>query len=168
MEPKLSITTPPRSSGRSCSMMFSTTCTYAMRAMCRLTAIQHQGYASLSEICEGSDLPEQFISKIMRDLAKADLLLSVRGRGGGFALARDPSSISLYDIVEVIDGVNQYTGCVLGLSACDDRQPCPQHEYIKPVRRQVLGYLKNTTLDVMSQALVEKQQLIQSIQRGRL
>lgn len=149
-------------------MMFSTTCTYAMRAMCRLTAIRHQGYASLSEICEGSDLPEQFISKIMRDLAKADLLLSVRGRGGGFALARDPGSISLYDIVEVIDGVHQYTGCVLGLSSCDDKQPCPQHEYIKPVRRQVLSYLRNTTLDVMSQALVEKQQIIQRVQRGRI
>lgn len=149
-------------------MMFSTTCAYALQAMCRLTAIRSQGYASLSEICNGTDLPEQFISKIMRNLTKADLLTSVRGRGGGFALARDPSTISLYDIVEVIDGVQQYTGCVLGLSTCDDTQPCPQHEYIKPVRQKVLSYLKNTTLDVMSQALAEKQQILKRVQRGRV
>eukprot|EP00752_Nemacystus_decipiens_P013680 g12133.t1 len=132
-------------------------------AMCRLAAIRSQGYASMHDICEGTDLPDQFIAKIMRSLTKAELLTSARGRGGGFALARDPGSISLYDIVEVIDGVQQYTGCVLGLSACDDKQPCPQHEYVKPVRRQVIQYLKNTTLDVMSKALVEKQQLIQLV-----
>jgi Rrf2 family protein len=149
-------------------MMFSTTCAYALRAMCRLAAIQHAGYASMQEICEGTDLPSQFIAKIMRDLAKADLLVSAKGRGGGFALARDPATICLYDIVEIIDGVQQYTGCVLGLSKCDDKQPCPQHDAVKPVRRQIIGYLKNTTLDVMSVALIEKQEVIQRAQRGHL
>lgn len=148
-------------------MMFSTTCAYAMRAMCRLAALRQQGYASMRDICEGTDLPSQFIAKIMRDLAKTDLLTSAKGRGGGFALSRDPATICLYDIVEVIDGVQQYTGCVLGLSACDDKQPCPQHDYVKPVRQQILKYLKTTTLDVMSQALVDKQSIIQQTQRGR-
>lgn len=158
--------TPP--TGRCSSMMFSTTCAYALRAMCRLAAIRHDGYASMHEICEGTDLPGQFIAKIMRDLAKANLLTSAKGRGGGFALARAPGSICLYDIIEVIDGVQQYNGCVLGLSACDDRQPCPQHDQVKPVRRQILNYLKTTTLDVMSQALIEKQRLIEQAQRGQL
>lgn len=154
--------------GRCCSMMFSTTCAYAMRAMCRLAALRQQGYASMHEICEGTDLPSQFIAKIMRDLAKANLLTSAKGRGGGFALAREASTICLYDIVEVIDGVQQYNSCVLGLSTCDDRQPCPQHDEVKPVRTQILKYLKTTTLDMMSQALIEKQQFIQKTQRGRL
>lgn len=153
---------------RCCSMMFSTTCAYAMRAMCRLAALRQQGYASMHEICEGTDLPSQFIAKIMRDLTKADLLISAKGRGGGFALARDPASICLYDIVEVIDGVQQYTNCVLGLSTCDDKQPCPQHDDVKPVRRQILNYLKTTTLDLMSQALIDKQQIIQQAQRGKI
>lgn len=148
---------------RCCSMMFSTTCAYALRAMCQLAALRQTGYANMNEICEGTDLPSQFISKIMRQLAKADLLNSAKGRGGGFALARDPSSICLYDIVAVIDGVNQYTGCVLGLSKCDDKQPCPQHDYIKPVRKQVLNYLKTTTLDTMSQSLVRKQEMIKGM-----
>ncbi|MFK7790369.1 MAG: Rrf2 family transcriptional regulator [Phycisphaeraceae bacterium] len=149
-------------------MMFSTTCAYAMRAMCRLAALRQQGYASMNDICEGTDLPSQFIAKIMRDLAKADLLISAKGRGGGFALARDPSAICLYDIVEVIDGVQQYKSCVLGLSLCDDKQPCPQHDDVKPVRQQILKYLKTTNLDVMSQALIDKQSIIQQTQRGRL
>lgn len=168
MKPEPSRKASSQCNGRNCSMMFSTTCSYAMRAMCRLAALRQQGYASMKDICEGTDLPSQFIAKILRDLAKADLLTSAKGRGGGFALSREPSSICLYDIVEIIDGVQQYTGCVLGLTACDDKQPCPQHEYIKPVRRQILNYLKSTTLDVMSQALIDKQNIIQKAQRGRI
>jgi len=154
---------PDASAARCGSMMFSTTCAYAIRAMCRLAALKQQGYASMHDICEGTDLPSQFIAKIMRDLAKANLLTSAKGRRGGFALARDPADICLYDIVEVIDGVRQYNACVLGLSKCDDKQPCPQHEHVKPVRRQILNYLKTTTLDAMSQALAEKQNTIRKI-----
>lgn len=156
-----------RASGRCCSMMFSTTCAYAMRAMCRLAALRQQGYSSMSDICEGTDLPTQFIAKIMRDLAKADLLVSAKGRGGGFALAREASAICLYDIVAVIDGVQQYRSCVLGLAACDDKQPCPQHDDVKPVRQQILKYLKTTNLDVMSQALIDKESIIQNRKSSR-
>lgn len=152
-------------SGRNCSMMYSTTCAYAMRAMCRLAAIRQDGYVSMHEICEGTDLPEHFIAKILRDLAHADLLNSAKGRRGGFALTRSANEISLYDIIDVIDGTEQYNGCVLGLADCDDKQPCPQHEYVKPIRRQILGYLKSTTLDEMGVALLEKEQLIHRMRR---
>lgn len=149
-------------------MMFSTTCAYGMRAMCRLAALRQEGYASMHDICDGTDLPSQFIAKILRDLAKADLLTSAKGRGGGFALARDAEQICLYDIVEVIDGVKQYRSCVLGLTLCDDKQPCPQHDDVKPVRQHIIKYLKNTNLDVMSQALIEKEEVIKNTQRGTI
>lgn len=155
----------PECSGRNCSMMYSMTCAYALRAMCRLAAIEHEGYVNMHEICEGTDLPEHFIAKIFRDLARADLLSSAKGRHGGFALTRSASEISLYDIIEVIDGTEQYNGCVVGLADCDDKQPCPQHEYVKPVRRQILNYLKSTKLDEMGVALHEKERLIGRMQR---
>lgn len=137
-------------------MMFSTTCTYALRAMCRLAMIRDDGYASIHDICEGTDLPAHFVAKIFQDLTRAGLLVSAKGRGGGFALKRRASGISLYDVIEVVDGVEQYSGCVVGLSKCDDRQPCSQHECIKPIRRQILSYLNNTTLVDLCEALVQK------------
>lgn len=137
-------------------MMYSTTCSYAIRAMCRLTVIRPDGYVRVAEVCEGSDLPAYFVAKIFRDLVRSGLLTSAKGRGGGFALARRPKEIKLYDIVEAIDGVRQYTQCVVGLAKCDDKQPCPQHEQFKPVRKQILGYLTGTSLDQMSEALAKK------------
>lgn len=141
-------------------MMYSTTCTYAIRAMTRLAMLRPEGYVRINEITEGTDLPAYFLAKIFRDLVRSELLMSAKGRGGGFALARRPRDIRLYDIVSAIDGDQTYTGCVVGLARCDDNQPCPQHEAFKPVRKQIVDYLKATTLDQMSEALLRKHELI--------
>lgn len=147
-------------------MMYSTTCSYAIRAMSRLAAIRPEGYVRVQEVCEseGADMPSHFLSKIFRDLARAGLLRSAKGRGGGFALARRPHEIRLYDIVEAIDGTAQYTQCVVGLAKCNSDQPCSQHEAFKPVRQQILHYLETTTLDQMSAALMHKLELLSAPQ----
>ena len=143
-------------------MIYSTTCMYAINAVCRLAAVAPRsgGYARIQEICAGSDLPPLFVSKIMRDLVRAGLLRSAKGRRGGFLLARPPEKIRLIDIVEVVDGLGQYRQCVVGLGKCDDRQPCPQHESFKPIRQQIISYLTDTTVREMADALVRKSDLI--------
>ena len=143
-------------------MMYSTTCSYAIRALARLAVIRPDGYVRIQELCEGTDLPSHFLAKIFRDLVGAGLLTSAKGRGGGFALARRPSEIRLYDIVDAVDGIKSYSQCVVGLSKCDATQPCPQHDQFLPVRQQILAYLENTTLDQMSEALSKKIELLGS------
>ncbi|MCG8507623.1 MAG: Rrf2 family transcriptional regulator, partial [Rhodospirillales bacterium] len=72
------------------------------------------------------------------------------------ALARKASKITLYDIVAVIDGVDQLDHCVVGMAQCDDKQPCPQHDEWKPIRNQLKTYLMQTTLEKMADTLKEK------------
>lgn len=141
-------------------MIYSNACAYAIRAMTRLALLRPDGYALLDELCKDSDLPRHFVAKIFQDLVRKGLLTSAKGRGGGFALARNPSEISLYDIVAVIDGVEGLDSCVVGLGKCDDRQPCPQHDYWKPVRQHLKEFLLKTSLDDMSHALDKKLQLL--------
>lgn len=141
-------------------MMYSTTCSYSIRALCRLTIINPDGYVRIQDICEGSELPSHFIAKIFRDLVRAKLLVSAKGRGGGYALARPAKDIRLYDIVEAIDGVDTYQQCVVGLAQCNDKQPCPQHEQFKAIRQRMLSFLNSTTLSEMSKALDKKLDLL--------
>ena len=141
-------------------MMYSTTCSYAIRAMSRLAVIRPDGYVRILELCEGTDLPSHFLAKIFRDLVGAGLLTSAKGRGGGFALAKRPPEIRLYDIVDAIDGMKSYSQCIVGLANCDATQPCPQHDQFAPVRKQILAYLESTTLEQMSEALAKKLELI--------
>ena len=141
-------------------MIFSNACAYAIRGMSRLAMLRPDGYVLLDELCEGSDLPRHFVAKVFQDLVRRGLLTSAKGRGGGFALARRPESITLYDIVAAVDGVEQLEQCVVGMAKCDDRQPCPQHETWKALRSNLKDYLKKTTLAQMAQTLERKMALI--------
>ncbi len=137
-------------------MIYSNACGYAIRAMSRLAMMRPDGYLLLDELCEGTDLPRHFVAKIFQDLVRKGLLLSAKGRGGGFALSKSPEKLSLYDIVAAVDGVDRLDDCVVGLSRCDDQQPCPQHDEWKNLRETLRSYLRDTTLDQMANTLRSK------------
>lgn len=141
-------------------MIYSNACSYAIRAMTRLALLRPNGYVLLDELCDQSDLPRHFVAKIFQDLVRRGLLVSAKGRGGGFALARHPSRITLYDIVAEVDGVEGLSACVIGMARCDDNQPCPQHDLWKPIRHQLKDYLQRTTLEQMAQTLERKLELV--------
>ena len=140
-------------------MIYSNACAYAIRAMTRLALMRPDGYVLLDDLCANNDLPRHFVAKIFQDLVRRGLLLSAKGRGGGFALARSPDDISLYDIVVVIDGADQFDSCVVGMAQCDDDQPCPQHDEFKAIRGRIKKFLVETTLSRMSKTLERKLQL---------
>ena len=127
-------------------MIYSAACAHAIRAMSRLAAEKPGGYLLLEDLCEGTDLPRHFVAKILQDLVRRELLASAKGRGGGFALARPPNTIRLYDIVVAVDGVKQFNECVMGLAQCDDHQPCPLHDDWTIVRKVIENFLLETTL----------------------
>ena len=139
-------------------MIYSNACAYAIRAMSLLAMIRPNGYVLVEELCENTDLPRHFVAKIFQDMVRKGLLTSAKGRGGGFALAKKPVNIKLYDIVKAVDGVDQLDDCVVGMARCDDAQPCPQHDQWKAIRQQLRDYLLDTTLDQMSTTLREKLQ----------
>lgn len=143
-------------------MIYSNACAYAIRGMTRLAMLRPDGYVLLNELCDNSDLPRHFVAKIFQDLVRKGLLLSAKGRGGGFALARHPSQITLYDIIAEVDGVTWLRSCAVGMARCDDNQPCPQHDQWKPIREQLKTFFQHTTLEQMATALRRKLELIET------
>jgi Rrf2 family protein len=141
-------------------MIYSSACAHAIRALARLALMRPDGYLLLEELCAGTDLPRHFVAKILQELVRRGLLTSAKGRGGGFALARTPEKITLYEIVACVDGVEQLEHCVVGLAQCDDQQPCPQHDTWKGIRVQLRTFLKETSLATMAMTLKRKMQLL--------
>ena len=137
-------------------MIYSSACAYGIRAMSQLAMVRPDGYVLLDELCQGTDLPRHFVAKIFQDLVRHGLLASAKGRGGGFALARRPADLALYDIVEAIDGVAMLTQCAVGMASCDDEQPCPHHEEWAAVRQHIRAFLEETTLEQMAATLETK------------
>lgn len=126
--------------------MMSKTGVHAVRAMVALAQLPAGEFAGAARVAEQIDAPQSYLGKLLQTLARAGLVQSQRGLGGGFALSREPQQISVYDVVEPIESVARWSGCVLGHEGCSDAAPCAMHPAWKRVRQGYLDMLRRTTL----------------------
>lgn len=137
--------------------MFSKTCEYAIRAMIFIGRNTDEGTKlGIREIAKGIDAPEHFIAKILQELVRKELVLSLKGPAGGFYLDKKASKCSLSDIVQAVDGDHLFTGCALGLNQCSEQHPCPLHHEFKKIRKEIYDTLKTARLGEFNEALEKK------------
>lgn len=129
-------------------MIYTDSGKYAIRALTFMAAQDDQETpASAADVAEAENIPPYYLAKVLQDLARADLLNSVRGRGGGFLLKRAPEDIKVLEILEAVENIRRLTTeCVLGLDECNDEVSCPLHETWKQFREDLLGNLHKLTL----------------------
>lgn len=137
--------------------MLSNTCKYAIRATVYLT-IKDDGInkIGIKQISKDLDLPTPFLGKIMQTLAKNKLLASTKGPHGGFSLLKDPNDISLYDIVEIIDGIDIFQDCIIGLKVCaqtGNKEVCPFHKKSDDLRAHFIELFKEQSIGELAQGI---------------
>lgn len=116
--------------------------------------------SKLEDIAVAIDSPQAFTAKILQQLVNAELVLSFRGRYGGFALPQDLTA-SIADVIIAIDGDKLIHGCMLGFQSCSDDHPCVLHHEIKPAREQLKRTLTTTSIHtVMADFLDNKGHLL--------
>ena len=134
--------------------MFSKACEYGIRAMIYIAQKSKDGERlGIKEISKGIDSPEPFMAKILQDLSRKGLVLSIKGPNGGFYMDRKTHKITLADIVTAIDGNQLFIGCGLGLKACNENKPCPIHDEFKAIRTRLQFMLDSTRIDEFSESL---------------
>jgi len=127
--------------------MFSTSCQYGLQAMLYIAMHSSKDEnVGLIEIAENQEIPRHFLSKILQQLVKAGLLVSMKGPNGGFKLSKKPEKITLLHIIKAIDGLDVFTQCGIGFKKCSDDHPCPIHHDFKIVRDKVYNLFKEKTL----------------------
>jgi len=82
----------------------STKSDYAIKALVRLALANGDGPVQAREISDYAGIPSKFLEQVMHDLRQGGLVTSQRGKGGGYAIARDPATISFADVIDLIDG----------------------------------------------------------------
>ncbi len=135
--------------------MFSKACQYGIKASVYIASQSASGNrVSLKEIASSIDSPEAFTAKILHQLAKQNILTSLKGPTGGFEVLRGSAEkIKLSNIVAAIDGDSIYVGCALGFDSCDERQPCPMHNKFVDIRNNLRVMLENTSLHELANGL---------------
>jgi len=111
--------------------VISQTSEYALRAVVYIASIGG-GPAVAQDIADATRVPHGYLSKILRQLARAGILAAQRGIGGGFMLARQPQDISITDILRAVDaGMERIRKCPLGIDS--HKNLCELHHTIDQV-----------------------------------
>ncbi len=100
---------------------------------------------SAREIASEYQIPAQLLAKILQRLARKGLLVSQQGTRGGYVLARDPSKISIVDVVEALDGPIGITPCERG-SRCEQLERCSVKDPLMAVRAKMVRILGDTSI----------------------
>jgi Rrf2 family protein len=128
--------------------MFSKACEYAIKSVIFIAQEALAGRkTNVKQISEATNAPESFVAKILQPLSKKGILLSNKGKQGGFSIDLDKlEEIKLIEIVLITDGPDILTRCAFGLEKCSSEKPCPFHFKYKPIREGLKASLSEISI----------------------
>jgi Rrf2 family protein len=131
-------------------MMISQTAEYALRAVVTLAAVHGEALGTPG-VAATARVPAGYLAKVLRMLARADLVVSAPGRGGGFRLTREPQDITVLDVVDAVDPIRRIETCPLGLES-HGTTLCPLHRRLDETAAQVRqAYGSATIADLLAE-----------------
>jgi len=118
---------------------------YAVRAVLHLAKQPKGEVVYKKDICAAQDVTPAFLTKILQPLIKSGIVASQRGVGGGFYLVKDPSEITLFDIIASQEGPLYINQCLIDKDACARHTSCPVHGVWAEIRENFSSILRNYT-----------------------
>lgn len=101
---------------------------YGLRALAVMSDRYGGQPVSAKEISEREDISSSFLEQLLAHLRRHDLIVGVRGPGGGFRLKRPPEEIRIADVVEALEGPFYVSSCLSGDSERDLEIPCDKFD----------------------------------------
>lgn len=138
---------------------------------------------SAHELSKLSGLGRSYVANLLKDFAKAGLLVSVRGKQGGYRLAKPPETISLRETLAVIEGPLRFVGCAEEAleqtehpiqqkpiqqkpiqQSCDLMNICPSVGPMQVIHNRIVHLLEDLSLAELAKSGIPKPQLAQAAQ----
>jgi Rrf2 family protein len=124
---------------------------YALHALIVLAEHDGEEPMMIADIAEEAGVPRKFLEQILLELRKRGILRSLRGRSGGYLLAKSPKDISFADIIRVTDGPLALAPCVSVTAYhrcedCEDEKTCAIRKVLLAARDATAEILESRTL----------------------
>lgn len=123
--------------------MISRTAEYALRAVVCLAAKDQP--LTTQQIAEMTRVPAGYLSKVLQALGRAELVTSQRGLHGGFTIGRDPTEITVLNVINSVDPIQRIRTCPLGIKS-HGGQLCPLHRRLDSAMELVEQAFADTTV----------------------
>jgi Rrf2 family transcriptional regulator, iron-sulfur cluster assembly transcription factor len=127
-------------------MQISKSAGYAVHGLGYLITRGSKEPVQISEIADDQDVSKTYLAKIFQQLSTARLVVGHRGVTGGYLLARDPSEITLVDVIEAVDGPIIRRHCCLGMFGCTIKSKCAVLDAFSQANEQFVDVLQRITL----------------------
>ena len=119
---------------------------YAIRAMIHLAKIRAGANVPVQKIAHDEDISYELACKLLQTLKKKKLVKSTMGAKGGFSLGKQAHEISLYEIIETIQGPVCMNKCFINLKSCKQNKSCPVRKKLKKLQNKLRDELADITL----------------------
>ena len=130
---------------------------YGVRMLVFLAMQPRDEYISTSVIAKKQHIPEPYLLRISADLVRAGLVDSKRGPGGGHKLAKEPSEITVGDVITCVEHTFAALDCIEAPDVCLISGACSQRELWADVETMLHNYLLQIRID----SLAEKQRQLE-------
>ena len=140
---------------------------YGLKAVLELAEEPDRRPVLIAELAERQRIPKKFLEAILLELKRHGLLGSKKGKGGGYFLGRDPSQITLGQVIRILDGPLALIPCVsqtayMKCDECVDEQTCGIRLAMKEVRDATAHILDNTSLVALNLRVTRAQRRVRS------
>jgi Rrf2 family protein len=128
--------------------MISQKAKYALKALIVLAKAEPGSVQLISDIAEGQRIPKKFLEQILLDLKHQGIVMSRRGKAGGYLLLKKPEQITFGEVLRIIDGPIAPLPCLsrIAYRRCED---CVSEEACEV--RRVFSRVAQATRDVLDQ-----------------
>jgi Rrf2 family protein len=140
-------------------MKISAKIRYGARAMLELASHYGEGPIELKEIAKKEDISIKYLEQVINPLRSNGLVKAIRGSKGGYSLAKPPSEICLYDVIESLEGPLKLIECLSDSKACQKVRSCVTREIWKEVSDAISKIFYSVTLEDMVNRKREKEGL---------
>lgn len=138
-------------------MKISTKGRYALHVMTELALYDGDEYIRLKEIAEKQGISEKYLEAIIKNLVKAEYVIGVRGKGGGYKLSRKPSEYTILDILEATEGSLAPVACLETHEAkCPHAGQCGTLPLWQGLDNLIQEYFSNITLEELARQVQER------------
>jgi len=135
---------------------------YAIRGVVYMAMQPPGAIVVIPEVAREMDVPVGFLARIFQSLSRIGIVVSHRGKKGGYSLARKPEEITLCDVIEAVEGDIRINTCLNGYSECSRMSYCPVRQDLAGVQEDLVRSLRKSNfaeLAAREKAHREKRQL---------
>lgn len=147
---------------------------YGLIAATHLAKLAGAEVASARKIAERFGMPTALLMNVLKDMASAGIIESVRGSRGGYRLAKPSAEINLAGIITALDGPIRLAACVTGRTGDEARDTCklmatcPIVDPVHKVHRKIEDLLRQMTLsDILDPPAPPAEKDPHALRKGR-